>query len=79
MEHILKLRQWGNSVGFTIPKTIRDAMGLSVDQRIKYQFDGHRLIIEADNVPNLDELIKQMRVDNAYGEISGGSSVGNEF
>lgn len=40
------LVRWGNSVGFALPKPIRDAMELKPGDKIRIVVDGGRLCIE---------------------------------
>jgi antitoxin MazE len=48
MEAFLDIKQWGNSLGVRLPAVVAKAAHLSLNQRVRIQVEGERVIIEAD-------------------------------
>ena len=48
---ILDIKQWGNNLGVRLPTAVAKAAHLHVDQRVRVEVEGGRVIITPESAP----------------------------
>lgn len=78
-----KLGQWGNNLGYRVPKSIAEQLNWSEATEVEAHVVGGKLVIEAVDalgIPlyNLEDLLAGVTPELVQEDISTGSAVGNE-
>ena len=67
MKHKVKLRKWGNSLGFRIPHQIATEFDLADGLELTISRDEKQLIIEkTQRLPSLDDILDSIPEDFTY-------------
>lgn len=75
----LTLRQIGNSVGFGVPKSMLEQLGLAKGSKINVDLVGNELVVKpARKKYDINELVKGMNPENQDAEMFA-DSVGEEL
>lgn len=80
MEAVLDIKQWGNSLGVRLPAAVAKAAHLSLNQRVRIQVEGERVIIEAEpaHAPSLQERLGKFDPERHGGESMATTALGAE-
>lgn len=78
-----KLGNWGNSLGYRVPKLIAEQLHWNEATEVEAHVIDGKLVLEAVNsldipVYNLEDLLEGVTPELVHGEISTGYAVGNE-
>ncbi len=75
-----QIRKWGNSAAVRIPASVLDAADLRIDQSVKIDARGGRIVIEKAGPPvyDLDTLLSGMKPENFPDDADFGKPVGRE-
>lgn len=76
-----RIRQWGNSLGLRIPRSLAEDVMIREDSLVDLVVDNGVLRISAvrDDVPSLDELVAGITPENRHEEEDWGPAVGREI
>ncbi len=80
MEAVLDIKQWGNNLGVRLPAAVAKAAHLRVNQRVRIQVEGLRVVIEPapPETPSLQERLACFDPARHGGEAMAVSAVGAE-
>ncbi len=79
MEAVIK--KYKSGYGLKIPKSIISQMSIAEDTEVKIDFKDNKLIITTldNSYYELNEILKEININNIHSEISTGAAVGNEL
>jgi len=76
------VKRWGNSPAIRIPATLMQALNLNIDDEIKIDLVGGKLIIEPVKQEvgySLEELLEGVTEENLHDPVEWGEPVGKEI
>jgi antitoxin MazE len=76
-----RVKKWGNSLAFRIPKSFATEVGLQKETDIEISLIDGKLVITpvAKPKPTLKQLLAKVTKDNLHHEVNTGYAVGNEI
>lgn len=79
-EATLDIKHWGNSLGVRLPAAVARAANLHVDQRVRVEVEGGRVVITPlrDEPPSLEQRLARFNPSRHGGEVMAGTRLGAE-
>lgn len=74
------IQKWGNSLAIRIPKNITKDSGVSEGSSIDIVVENGKIVLSpVKKEYSLNELLKNITIDNIHSEISTGDQIGGEI
>ena len=79
-EATLDIKHWGNSLGVRLPAAVARAANLHVDQRVRVEVEGGRVVITPlrDEPPSLEQRLARFDPSRHGGEVMAVTRLGAE-
>lgn len=63
----ITIKKWGNSQGIILPKIVLSALGFNVDDELKLDVEGDRIILsKAENFDDFSDLILEDLINSSF-------------